>query len=95
MLNSVRLFRLPAALATLALLGCAASQPTVSQTVGAPGFFLGLWHGFISPAAFIMSLFFDSVRIYSFPNAGAWYDFGFMLGIGGFSGGVFAGSKKR
>jgi hypothetical protein len=56
---------------------------------------LGLWHGFIAPIAFIISLFPNDMRIYAYPNAGLWYDFGFMLGIGGFSGGVFAGSRRR
>ncbi len=61
----------------------------------APGFWLGLWHGFIAPVTFIVSLFSDAVRVYAVPNLGRWYDFGFMLGIGGFSGGVFAGSRRR
>jgi hypothetical protein len=62
---------------------------------GVPGFWLGLWHGFIAPVSFVVSLFSDHVRIYACPNAGRWYDFGFMLGISGFSGGVFAGSRTR
>lgn len=37
----------------------------------------------------------NAVRVYAVPNLGRWYDFGFMLGIGGFSGGVFAGSRHR
>ena len=61
----------------------------------APGFFRGLWHGFVAPIAFLISLFTDAVRVYAVPNLGRWYDFGFMLGIGGFSGGVFAGARKR
>ena len=60
----------------------------------APGFLLGLWHGFIAPVAFLVSLFREHVRIYAFPNLGRWYDFGFMRGIGGFSGGLFAGSRR-
>jgi hypothetical protein len=77
------------------LFSCAATQPPlISHVNGAPGFFKGLWQGFIAPIAFIASLFSDHVRIYAFPNAGKWYDFGFMLGIGGFSGGVFAGSRR-
>lgn len=59
-----------------------------------PGFLLGLWHGFIAPIAFIVSLFSEKVRIYAVPNIGRWYDFGFMLGISGFSGGIFAGSRS-
>ena len=75
---------------------CTASQPRVplgGLMDGAPGFWKGLWQGFIAPIAFLVSLFTNEVRIYAFPNAGRWYDLGFMLGIGGFSGGIFAGSK--
>jgi hypothetical protein len=82
-------------LLALLLAACAASQPPPSPTVDAPGFWLGLWQGFIAPITFIISLFSDGVRIYAFPNAGRWYDFGFMLGIGGFSGGIFAGLRRR
>ena len=76
---------------------CTASQPhTFAPTLEPiPGFWKGFWQGFIAPIAFVVSLFSDEVRIYAFPNAGRWYDFGFMLGIGGFSGGVFAGSRSR
>lgn len=77
------------------LASCAASQPPVQPGGREPGFWLGLWQGFIAPITFIISLFMDSVRIYAFPNAGRWYDFGFMLGISGFSGGIFAGSRRR
>lgn len=78
----------------LVLAACAATQ-AVPPERGGPGFWLGLWHGFIAPLAFIISLFPNDVRIYAYPNAGLWYDFGFMLGIGGFSGGIFAGSRRR
>ena len=81
-------------LLALALTSCAASQPSPFPVIEAPGFWKGLWHGFIAPVTFIISLFSEPVRIYAFPNAGRWYDFGFMLGISGFSGGIFAGSKK-
>ena len=82
-------------LLALALASCAASQPPAIPDIEAPGFWKGLWHGFIAPITFIISLFSEHVRIYTFPNAGRWYDFGFMLGISGFSGGIFAGSRKR
>ena len=75
---------------------CTASQPQVGVMPGVepiPGFWKGFWHGFIAPITFLVSLFSDEVRVYAFPNTGRWYDFGFMLGIGGFSGGVFAGSR--
>jgi hypothetical protein len=78
---------------------CTASQPHgVAARVlmePIPGFWRGLWHGFITPIAFLVSLVSNDVRIYAFPNAGRWYDFGFMLGIGGFSGGMFAGARPR
>jgi hypothetical protein len=70
-------------------------QSPDATATGAPGFLLGLWHGLIAPIAFVISVFTDAVRVYAVPNLGRWYDFGFMLGIGGFSGGVFAGSRKR
>jgi hypothetical protein len=73
---------------------CAATQPPVSPEGDVAGFWLGLWHGFIAPVTFIISLF-SGIRIYAFPNAGLWYDLGFMLGISGFSGGVFAGSRRK
>ena len=47
----------------------------------APGFLLGLWHGFIFPVAWIVSLFADKVAVYAVPNNGGWYDFGYFLGI--------------
>jgi hypothetical protein len=78
----------------LILTACTASQEIIDRP-SSPGFFLGIWHGFIAPISFIVSLFNEQVRIYGVPNAGRWYDFGFMLGISGFSGGIFAGSRKR
>jgi hypothetical protein len=80
----------------VAVAGCTATQIALpAELFGAalPGFWKGLWHGFIAPVTFIVSLFSDEVRVYAFPNVGRWYDFGFMLGIGGFSGGLFAGSR--
>jgi len=78
---------------TLVLLSCA-HQPEIPFDTNAPGFWSGLWHGFISPIAFIVSLFSD-YRIYAFPNDGRWYDLGFMLGIGGFSGGIFGSARRK
>ena len=46
-----------------------------------PGFLLGLWHGFIFPVAWVVSLFVPKVAIYAVPNNGGWYDFGYFLGI--------------
>ena len=64
----------------------------MQPTPPAPGFWLGLVQGFVAPFALIVNLFTD-VRIYAFPNAGGWYDLGYLLGVaavlgGGGSGGL-------
>ena len=46
-----------------------------------PGFWFGLWHGFILPVAWVGSLFSDTIALYAVPNNGGWYDFGYFLGI--------------
>lgn len=67
----------------LTLAACAAGPYPAAADVVAdrPGFWLGLWHGLITPITFIISLFTDGVRIYAVPNNGNWYDFGFVLGV--------------
>ncbi len=75
-----------------AILGGCATQP-VPGPDSPPGFFLGLLHGFFILFSFIGSLFTD-YRIYAFPNAGGWYDFGFLLGAMGFLGGGGSGASK-
>jgi hypothetical protein len=67
--------------AALALAACAATQASDAVAPGAPGFVLGLWHGFIFPVAWVASLFTDKVAVYAVPNDGGWYDFGYFLGI--------------
>lgn len=67
--------------AALALTACAASEAPTAVQPGSPGFLLGLWHGFIFPVAWLISLFTDKVAIYAVPNNGGWYDFGYFLGI--------------
>jgi len=61
------------------------------------GFWLGLWHGLIAIVTFIISLFKDGVSVYEVHNNGAWYNFGFILGmiiiLGG--GGKGCCSKKK
>ena len=61
------------------------------------GFWSGIWHGIISPIAFIVSLFNKNVNVYEVHNSGGWYNAGFLLGVsmvlGGSGGG--AGSKWR
>jgi hypothetical protein len=70
-----------AVIAMLSLSACAATQQSTAVAPTAPGFLLGLWHGFIFPVAWIVSLFTDKVAIYAVPNNGGWYDFGYFLGI--------------
>ena len=64
-----------------ALSACAATQTGAAVAPAAPGFLLGLWHGFIFPVAWILSLFIDTISVYAVPNNGGWYDFGYFLGI--------------
>lgn len=81
-------------LCAIALLvtGCAAQAPeTVIAT--APGFFAGLWHGFIAPVAFVGHLFDSSIAVYSVPNNGGWYSFGFLLGVGTSAGGTYTATR--
>jgi hypothetical protein len=80
--------------ATTLLLGaCAATQGSAVVEAAAPGFWLGLWHGFIFPVAFIVSLFTDHISVYAVPNNGGWYNFGYFVGIVFL--GVGARSSKR
>lgn len=76
--------------ATAALLSaCAAQQSADAVAPAAPGFWLGVWHGFIFPVAFIVALFVDNVAVYAVPNNGGWYDFGYFVGV------VFLGVGAR
>jgi hypothetical protein len=73
--------RYAAVAGALALSACAATQDSAAVASSAPGFLLGLWHGFIFPVAWIVSLFVSKVAVYAVPNNGGWYDFGYFLGI--------------
>lgn len=80
--------------ALLLLSGCADNQ-SVHECVSGHvyGFWGGLWHGLIAAFDFIGMLIWDDVAVYAPNNNGAWYAFGFVLGIGGF-GGLISNSKK-
>jgi hypothetical protein len=67
------------------LLASCAHQPPPSGGAPLPGFLLGLFHGYISLFSLIAGLFFP-VRIYEFPNAGFFYDVGFVVGLFAFYG---------
>jgi hypothetical protein len=80
----------------LLLAACAAGPNTAAgQGTDAAGFWLGLWHGFIAPIAFLVSLFNDTVGIYEVHNNGGWYDFGFLMGVSAFFSGGPAGARGR
>ena len=81
------------ALAALTLSACAATQQSDAVASSAPGFLLGLWHGFIFPVAWVVSLFLDKVAVYAVPNNGGWYDFGYFLGIVVFGVGARKGTR--
>jgi len=67
------------------LSSCADSQSFQSciETGHQYGFWGGLWHGIIAPFDFIGMLIWDDVTMYAQNNNGAWYAFGFLLGVGG------------
>ena len=52
-----------------------------------PGFFSGIWHGFIIIFSLIGKLFGFNIGLYAEHNTGFFYWLGFILGIGGFGGG--------
>jgi hypothetical protein len=76
------LLALVVAVGGLALAACA---PGANDTAAAgqelAGFWLGLWHGIITPVTFVISLFNDNVNVYEVHNNGNWYNFGFVLGL--------------
>jgi hypothetical protein len=73
----------------LLLTACIATEAPTAVQPAAPGFWFGVWHGFIFPVTFIFSLFTDDVAIYAVPNNGTWYDAGYFIGI------VFLGVGAR
>jgi hypothetical protein len=74
-----------ALVATTFLAACAAGPNellgSASPEGAVAGFWLGLWHGFISFFAFIVSLFKETVGVYEVHNNGTWYNLGFILGV--------------
>lgn len=73
-------------LIAILLSGCAEAH-TIQLGISPSGFWSGLWHGFIAGFSFIGSLIWDDIAVYDINNNGGWYDFGFLLGIGFFTGG--------
>jgi hypothetical protein len=86
--------RLVVVVAVLLVLSACAAGANPSAASGAEaGFWLGLWQGIIAPIMFVVSLFNHSVGIYEVHNVGAWYDFGFVLGMSIFFNGTHVGVR--
>ncbi len=91
---------LVALIAIFFLASCTPGPNTSEHVAGAgssiAGFWLGLWHGLISPVTFIISLFNKTMNVYEVHNNGGWYNFGFILGICiTFGGGTKASSRRN
>lgn len=95
-MRAIRL-AMPFAAMMLLLVACAAGPNPQAGISGADGlvagFWLGLWHGVIAPVTFVISLFNAEVGVYEVHNVGAWYDFGFVLGLGFIIGGGSSGAR--
>jgi hypothetical protein len=74
----------------IGLIGCA-TQP-LPTGIDPPGFWMGIAHGFLIFFSMIGS-FFSDIRIYAYPNAGTFYDLGYLLGAMMSLGGTGAGIR--
>jgi len=77
------------AVAILLFSSCAQTEPVqscIASTSVVHGFWFGLWNGMTVGFSFIGSLFNKTIAIYAINNNGGWYDFGFVLGVGGLGG---------
>lgn len=83
-------------IAVLLLASCAPGPNTLRGTKDeagkVAGFWKGIWHGFITPITFIVSLFNKNVNVYESRNSGGWYNFGYVLGLSMIFGGGGRGS---
>jgi hypothetical protein len=86
-------------LVLLVVVSCAPGPNTLAKSPDeegkVAGFWWGLWHGFIAPITFIISLFNHHVQIYEVHNSGGWYNFGYLLGLSVILGGSGRGSRWR
>lgn len=69
---------------------CAHQQPQIEHCLTGTtyGFWGGLWHGFIAVFTFIGHLFNSDIAVWAPNNNGGWYTFGFLIGVGAFTGTV-------
>ena len=79
----------------MALTACIATQAPTAVNPTSPGFLEGVWHGFIFPVAWIVSLFTNDIAVYQVPNNGGWYDFGYFVGICFLGVGARTSKRKR
>lgn len=91
---------LPLTIVLMLVLGACAAGANPEAGIAAAdgdiaGFWMGLWHGFIAPITFLISLFRDSVNVYEVHNSGNWYDLGFMLGLTMSLGGSSRAKRRR
>jgi hypothetical protein len=80
----------------IVLSSCAHPEPIQSclDATKVHGFWFGLWNGITAGVSFIGSLFDKTIAVYAVNNNGGWYNFGFLLGVGGlFGGGVSLRSR--
>ena len=99
MKNSTKILLFVATLFEMALLsGCAVPVHIDTCVAGARvyGFWNGLWHGMTAGISFIGSLINpEKYVVYAVNNNGGWYNFGFLLGVGAWSGGSSATYRSR
>jgi len=96
MQNKIIMLLLIAIILIVVLSGCAdLIQYQYSKEIQQVGFWYGLWHGMIMPVSFVISLFNDQVAVYAIYNNGAWYNFGFLLGLSMSIGGGSTASAKK
>lgn len=86
-MKTINNLKWPLLLVAFALVMTSCAAGNIKFDADPAGFWMGLWHGFISLITFIISLFNDNVDIYEVNNTGKLYDLGFVLGILIFYGG--------
>ena len=91
------LFKISILFLVLILASCAhvESIDTCVNSTHQDSLLAGILHGFIAPITFLISIFKEDVAMYAVNNSGALYDLGFLIGIGGFSGGILKSRKKK